>query len=373
MLGFLASINNLQLDIVGFLAILGEGSVLVNAQVSTLSKFILLPRLLPAPQALIKPTRPDRLSHAVGKAVGAHSGNYKAHVNHIAHLLHDGDALPAYSVRCLRISKDKSMPDVKARTTGPLTGLAILGCAMSVALTVLSIVYDDGAALTGTLMLSFLSTVIGFGSKWSLKLSIRKQRRHVPPGDVVIEYPQGAFLIIKCHEDVARELYWAPEACVYSVGVQAYRFISLFGTLMLMFGVIFLASSTFRMQICFAASYVVLNAAYWTVAALPPQWHWNLSSFKVEEEKYVDGESNDCFTMALWKAIAITQSISWVKIAHVAPTTAAWESWLREAEEAAIQSPCRRSEKSGLMEFPDWDCQKALTYYLNPNSPTKIV
>lgn len=373
MLDFLPSLDKLQLDIVGFLAILGEGSVLVNAQVATLSNFIYLPRLLPAPQALIKPARPDRLTHAIGKAVGAHSGNYNSHVNHIAHLLHNGDSLPAYTVRCLRITKDKTRPNVSARKTGPLTGLAILGCAMSVVLTILSILYNDGPALTATLLLSFLSTVIGLGAKWSLKLPIRKAKRHVPAGDVVIKYPQGAFLIIKCHEDVARELYWAPEACVYNVGVQTYRLISLFGTLMLMFGVIFLASSTQTLQICFAASYVVLNAAYWTVAALPPQWHWDLSAYKVEHEEYLDGERNETFTEALWKTIAITQTISWVKIAQVAPETEAWGNWLREAEEASIHNPCHMSEKANVMVFPDWDCQKALNHYLNPNSPTSVV
>lgn len=152
------------------------------------------------------------------------------------------------------------------------------------------------------------------------------------------------------------------------MGVQAYRLIALLGTLMLMFGVIMLASSTQTLQLCFAASYMVLNAAYWTVAALPPQWHWDLSAFRVEQEEYVDGELNETFTPALWKAIAITQSISWVKVAKIAPTTEAWESWLREAEEVALQHPCRMSEKEGVMVFPEWDCQKALTYYLNPTA-----
>lgn len=365
--------DSLQLDIVGFLAILGEGSVLVNAQVSTLSRFIYLPRLLPAPQALIKPARPEKLSHAIGKVVGAHSGNHNSHVNHIAHLLHDGDSLPPYSVRCMSITKDETRPACKARTTGPLTWLAILGCVLSIALSVLSIVFNDGMALLATMLLSFLSTVIGFGAKWSLKLPVRKSKREVPPGDVVIKYPQGAFLIIKCHEDVARELYWAPEKCEYKVGVQTYRVVSLVGTLMLMFGVIFLASATQMLQICFAASYMVLNAAYWTVAALPPHWHWDLSSYKLEKEEYLDGEENDYFTEALWKTIAITQSIKWVKIAQAAPTTEAWENWLREAEEVSLQHPCRMSEKANVMVLPDWDCQKALDYYLNPRSPSKVV
>jgi hypothetical protein len=82
-----ASIDELQLDIVGFLAILGEGSVLANAQVSTLSKWIFLPRLIPAPQALMRPTRPTVLESAPGKVMGIASGNCQTHINHIGNIV----------------------------------------------------------------------------------------------------------------------------------------------------------------------------------------------------------------------------------------------------------------------------------------------
>ena len=80
-------IGNLQLDIVGFLAILGEGSVLANAQVSTLSKWIFLPRLIPAPQALMRPTRPIRLEPVPGHVSGIFSGNYRDSINHIGNIV----------------------------------------------------------------------------------------------------------------------------------------------------------------------------------------------------------------------------------------------------------------------------------------------
>lgn len=80
-------IKELQLDIVGFLAILGEGSVLANAQVSTLSKWIFLPRLLPAPQALMRPTRPSRLETVPGWVTGVFSGNHRDSVNHIGNIV----------------------------------------------------------------------------------------------------------------------------------------------------------------------------------------------------------------------------------------------------------------------------------------------
>ena len=81
------NITNFQLDIVGFLAILGEGSVLVNAQVATLSKITFLPRLLPAPQALMKPSRPSVLQTANGYATAVYSGNHRDYVNHVGHVL----------------------------------------------------------------------------------------------------------------------------------------------------------------------------------------------------------------------------------------------------------------------------------------------
>lgn len=81
------SYGQLQLDIVGFLAILGEGSVLANAQISTLSKWIFLPRLLPAPQAMMRPTRPVKLEPFAGHVTGIVSGNHRDNINHIGNIV----------------------------------------------------------------------------------------------------------------------------------------------------------------------------------------------------------------------------------------------------------------------------------------------
>lgn len=79
--------SNLRLDIVGFLALLGEGLVLVHYEVSALSKFTYLPRLIPAPTALIRATRPTELPTAKGKVTGVESGNKRDHVQQVAHIL----------------------------------------------------------------------------------------------------------------------------------------------------------------------------------------------------------------------------------------------------------------------------------------------
>lgn len=75
------------LDIVGFLAVLGESSVLANAQVSALSPFFYLPRILPAPNALIRVSRPTTLPPTLAEVTGVYSGNVKHHVHHVAHIL----------------------------------------------------------------------------------------------------------------------------------------------------------------------------------------------------------------------------------------------------------------------------------------------
>src|ERR1700761_3221963 len=79
--------SKFQLDIAGFLAILGEGSVLANAQVASLSPIMFLPRLLPAPQALMMPSRPSKLEPAIGCTTGVESGNHRDYINYIGHVL----------------------------------------------------------------------------------------------------------------------------------------------------------------------------------------------------------------------------------------------------------------------------------------------
>lgn len=76
-----------ELDIVGFLAILGEGSILSTAQISALSCLFYLPRLIPAPQALLRTARPTALPSEVANVTAVHSGNTKEHIPHVANVL----------------------------------------------------------------------------------------------------------------------------------------------------------------------------------------------------------------------------------------------------------------------------------------------
>lgn len=242
---------------------------------------------------------------------------------------------------------------------------------MSTALFGLAIGLNDGFALVAILALSFLSTLVGIGNRWSLKLRKRVANRAVPPSDVVIKYPNGSFLIIKCDEYTARQLYWHPEECEYMVGSTVYRAISLCGTLILMFGVICLGNATLNLQVGFAVSYIILNAAYWVVAALPPQWNWDLSYYHVQ--RYEGPEQMQTFTEALWKAIAITQTAHWVEVGSIAPVSKGWASWIKQAEERAKSEPAVWDEKDEFRGFPEWDYNAALTENLDAASSANTV
>ncbi|KAI9708191.1 MAG: hypothetical protein M1820_004145 [Bogoriella megaspora] len=378
--------NQFRLDIVGFLAILGEGSVEANGQVATLSKLVFLPRLVPAPHAYLKTSRPDELEPTNAGVAGVSSGNYRHHLNHIAHVLLNGDSMQKHEVRCVEITKIPDAPEVKAKTRGPLTVVLLLGCAFSIALLALSITQEDGMSLLATLLLSLLSSVVGLGNKWKLQLVSKKPSDAAPPGDVVIRYPKGSFHVVKCNEEVARELYFAPEEIQYLISdPRAYRILSLVGTMLLMFGVIALSNATTPLQIAWAASYILLNAAYWVVAALPAQMHWELSSFEVKEQFLeahpradTTGEKKTSFTKALWKAILFTKSTEWIPLGNTAPRTDAWNCWIRDAEEAALSTDSHdeyKDPKRGkvkIYKVPNWDPQAALEKHLKESRVQKL-
>ncbi|KAH8722420.1 hypothetical protein GQ44DRAFT_686894 [Phaeosphaeriaceae sp. PMI808] len=375
-------LDALQLDIVGFLAILGEGSVLANAQVSTLSKWIFLPRLIPAPQALMRPTRPLVLEPVPGNVSGIFSGNYRDNINHIGNIVCDANNLAAFSVRVVSIERIGDQP-MKSKTVAPLTAVLFLGFGISAILLALSIWQKDGMSIVATCLLSLLSSVIGYGNKWTLQLPRRKVKTGpVPRGDVVIRYPKGSFLVVRCDEDVARELYFAPAEIEYLLKhAPAYRILSLVGTVMLMGGVICLANAQIQVQIAWAGAYMLLGAAYWVVAALPGKLHWDTSCYKVTQECLSDSNmdakgfpsENSTFTQALWKAIVVTKNTSWVNKSDACPDTGAWREWLNAAR--ACSKDVKHADKEKMegvktWEVPDWNPQTFLAELLQDQAKT---
>jgi hypothetical protein len=297
--------------------------------------------------------------------------------------------MPEYSVRCVKIER-VSEGTVKNRRISPQSLLAIFGFIESAVLLAFAIAYRDGMAILAVCLLSLLSSLVGVGNKWHLRLHKRNLQGPVPEGDVVIRYPKGNFLVVQCTEEVARELYFAPEAIDYLVKrPYIYRLISLVGTMMIMFGVICLANAQIQLQLAFAAAYILLNAAYWLVAALPSKMNWDITCFGIEKQQFgrsdldaikwfKDGDEepakaremdsktftdyNPTFTWALWRAIIATKKVGWVEHSSATPNSPAWKHWIQEAWAQA--QTATYDEKHKVWNVPEWDPQAALTALL---------
>ena len=266
-----------------------------------------------------------------------------------------------------------SPPPVKVKATSPSSWVILLGFFLSLSLFIASIVVGDGMSLLATVSLSLLSTLTGVANKWSLKLPQRRKGTDPPCGDVVIRYPNGSYLYVKCDEQVARELYFAPEEIEYNMSNPVtYRMISLAGTLILMLGIIFLANAKLQLQFAWAGAYIIINAAHWIAAAIPPKKHWDLSCYELKEQSIVGGPENTSFTEALWKAVLLAKSTRWVRTGKAAPETPVWDEWLHEAEENARLCrhhvgplinpvwPGKNPSKSIIWELPhEWDAKTA--------------
>jgi hypothetical protein len=283
-------------------------------------------------------------------------------------------------VNIRRIAEGEERP-LKSKTVAPLTVVLFLGFFLAALLLGLSISREDGMSIVATVLLALLSSLIGYGNKWTLRLPKRRIKGgKVPRGDVVIRYPKGSFLVVRCDENVARELYFAPETIEYLLTHgPAYRLLSLVGTMMLMGGVICLANAQIQLQIAWAGSYMLLGASYWIVAALPPKLHWDTSAYVVDNECLSDSKMdekgfpsrNETFTQALWKSIVVAKSIDWIHKSNACPDTPAWRQWLRDAAREAKKvayadkNNTFRKEDVPTWQVPVWDPQKALAALLN--------
>jgi hypothetical protein len=198
-----------------------------HVQPATASRTCILPRFVPAPQSFLMTNRPYRLPPNIGASVvGIRSGSFSATLNFFPEILHGIDDLPRFSVKTITITRAPDKPGEKDATApkrnittkrwGPMNLLSVVGFLFFVGLLVEAAVLEDGMAVIAIILLSFTSSVVGLGSMWHVDLQRRRSNREVPPGDVVVLGRQGAFLIVRCPEDVAREMYFGQERCAVS-------------------------------------------------------------------------------------------------------------------------------------------------------------
>ncbi|KZZ91462.1 hypothetical protein AAL_06698 [Moelleriella libera RCEF 2490] len=461
-----------SLDVVNLLVVIGESAMAEHSQAITASIPGMLPRLLPAPQALLKPSRPTRMPETHARMTGVYSGTTLESVGFFANIITPLDSMKPFSFKVLKIEHavttgqymagsrlrvlpaavaglkrllislssrknrrrtskasddldcvdDHRVPDEEAHqlapsdTTGtntsrrqsnvhfsnisttsatgadtfhpghsrpsrrstaaservqdlltsptvavgdsrpavpaklfsPVHILSIFSCLLSIAIVVYAIIQEDGNAILAITLISLASTVVGYASFWRPILMKRKHTNTVPRGDVLIRTREGAFVLVECSEEVARELYSGTEECEYYVGGNSYRALMALGTMMLMVSVVLLGNCTWSLKVFIGVSYIVLNGLYWGLGMIPRSYFWDLSRYTWKDVTPGDSaradettdqenqrEGHPSFTRTLWFAIRETKLTGWVERSGAAPSTEQWREWLQEAEKAA--------------------------------------
>ncbi|RDL39588.1 Uncharacterized protein BP5553_03928 [Venustampulla echinocandica] len=413
-----------RLDIVSLLAVIGESSMEGHSQTLTSSWTCLLPRIIPAPQTLLKASRPTRMPQFPSAVVGIYNGTLVSTLNFFPNIIHPLDDLPPFSFKVYEIKhKDQTPPPSRTASTvqennkagsastsvdvgglesgeptplrrrkttfqkiqesltgetkphiptqslSPLNVLSVTSFLLTIGLLVWAILIQDGTAVLALVTISMASSIIGYASWWSPVLTKRVFHSKVPDGDVAIRTREGAFIIVKCNENVARELYTGTEECKYYCRNKPYRVLVGFGTFLLMVSVVLLGNCDFPMQAAIGGSYIVLNGAFWMVSLMKKDWFWDLSIYEWKDVTPIDAQNADItpdhattmeekasFTRTMWYAIRETKRIGWVKKSGAAPDTPQWDQWLRDAEANALANNRKwnavqqREEVVGLLD-----------------------
>jgi hypothetical protein len=223
--------------------------------------------------------------------------------------------------------------------------LSIFSFALTWTIFGVSVRDNDAIACLALVAISLVSTIVGYASLWSPQLMKRTSSANVPPGDVVIRTREGAFIVVKCDENVARELYTGTEECTYKVkNVLVYRALIGVATFLLMISVVLLGNCNFNQQAAIGSAYIVLNGLYWAASLVPKRQFWDLKLYDIKNETPEDcryahmtqegGQPDDyySFTRTMWYAIRETKEIGWVRTSNAAPMTPEWTRWLKAAE-----------------------------------------
>jgi hypothetical protein len=396
-----------RFDIISLVAVVGGSTVAKHRQAITASRFGNIPRLMPAPDTFLDTDRPVRLPSVGGIDIfGVHSGNHFTELNFFADVIHNTQSLKRYEFLAYEITyrqRDEENPSntdgEKANNKGQrasipqhpfsfLNMVTVVSIGMTVGLFIWAALIHDGVALLGIGTMSLSTSTACLSGRWRPTLTVRPTGAKVPPGDVVIKTRGGAFIVVRCAEEIARELYGGIETCDYVYEGSEHQLLLACSTILLLASILFLSNSGWTMQLAIGLAYIILNVLYWVMSLITtPEKIWDTARYNVKllkatpphvvqkrygkrkeveldvsERRYAtkdtelvkpkkrekregeqDGELS--FTETLWWAIRETEEIDWVRKHKIAPDTPNWDGWLQEA---------KANSKN-----PDWDAVEA--------------
>ncbi|KAH8773478.1 hypothetical protein F5883DRAFT_25378 [Diaporthe sp. PMI_573] len=239
-------------------------------------------------------------------------------------------------------------PVITPKWSSPTNIISAMSFVLTGAIIGMMVYWKDGVALLAVGILSLGTSIVGYASWWRPVLMVRARRDKVTAGDIVIRTQQGGFILVRCSDEVARELYAGTAECEYHVGDRAHKLLMALGTAVLMVSIVLLGNVGFEGQTMVGASYIVLNGAYWLASMVPKEYYWDLSRYEWRDVTPRDARHADrttdpkdlcdgyrSFTRTLWYVIREAKSTRWAERSGAAPGTRRWRQWLREAEENA--------------------------------------
>jgi len=210
-----------HLDVVSLLAVIGESIIADQAQVITSTWACLLPRLVPAPQAFLRAERPRRLPPVPGVVVkNITGGSQVEELNYFANVIHEVDKLKQFELKVYTIDmqpeySDKSSLVVSAVLFSSVHLLSFFSFMVTLALFIAACILHDGTAALGIAVLALQSSLACAAWLWTPQLAQRSDNAEIIPANIAIRTRGGAFIIIRCAEDVARSLYMGEEIADY--------------------------------------------------------------------------------------------------------------------------------------------------------------
>ena len=390
-----------KFDIVSLVAVIGESTIEQHIQRINASPLCWLPRLIPAPQALLKTERPNRLPPAKDTIItGVHSGTHLEELNFFANVIHDVKSLKRYEFRRYTIKyKDPDLesnePTSAITTTTtttndsthnnkstsknsrsnvgfkkspagpqgsevelqipinvPLACASAVSVLMTLGLFIWAACIHDAVAMVAIATMSFSTSLACWSGRWCPVLTTRGETAPVPDGDLVLRTRDGAFVVVHCDDKITRELYTCTDCCRYRVDGRLLHCCLGLSTVLLMASIIFFSNCGWTMQTAIGIAYIIINIVYWAIPIVQENRPWDLTRYDIRHDVVKDRrlDENASYTQVLWAAIRETGTTDWVLRGSAAPKTDAWEKWLRLAK-AHIDDPSWDAvgEKNRLM------------------------
>lgn len=223
-----------KFDIVSLAAVIGESTIERHTQLITASSLSYLPRLIPAPQTLLKTMRPERLPPVKDVEIfGVFSGTKVAESNFFADVINRIRELRPYEFRRYNIRKNQIDAEGKNKNHGRcdddggkleraerkianstqndivinnlfqiwnlLTLVTTVSVLMTAGLFIWAAFIKDGIAMIAIGTISLSTSISCWANKWHPTLSSRPTNNVVPPGDIVIKTRTGAFVVVHLH------------------------------------------------------------------------------------------------------------------------------------------------------------------------------